>query len=144
MYAEVGWCSNTTQHANQFVHNINFDHFTIVDKACDYHKKLFPEALHSQRDRSAGNEHIEIPDIILLVTNAICCLVCQLFTTFVSLANTFCEPLEGSLLICVIQLMRAEDFQSKHLVRFFDKINVVLTFHSSKHQTLLGCICVHP
>lgn len=27
------------------------------------HKRLFLEARHSQRDKNAGNEHIEIPDI---------------------------------------------------------------------------------
>ena len=34
-----------------------------IDKAVDYHKRLFLEAWHSKRDQNAGNEHIEIPDI---------------------------------------------------------------------------------
>ena len=38
-------------------------HATIVDKAVDYHKRLFLEAWHSKRDQNAGNEQIEIPDI---------------------------------------------------------------------------------
>ena len=53
--------SKSAQHANQFGHNM--DPATIVDKAVDYHKRLFLEAWHSRRDQNAGNEHIEIPDI---------------------------------------------------------------------------------
>ena len=51
------------QHANQFVHSIDFDHATIVDKARNFHERLFLEAWYSQRDSNAGNEHIDIPDI---------------------------------------------------------------------------------
>ena len=47
--------------ANQFGHNMDFDHATIVDEAVDYHKRLFLEAWHLKRDQNAGNEHIEIP-----------------------------------------------------------------------------------
>ena len=39
----------------QLGHNIDFDQATIVDKALDYHKRLFLEALHSKQDRNAGN-----------------------------------------------------------------------------------------
>ena len=55
--------SKIAQHANQFDHNMDFDHATIVEKAVDYHERLFLEAWHSKRDQNAGNEHIEIPDI---------------------------------------------------------------------------------
>lgn len=55
--------SKIAQHANQFVHNIDFDHATIVDRARDYHKRLFLEAWHSERDPNAGNERIDIPAI---------------------------------------------------------------------------------
>ena len=51
------------QHANQFVHSIDFDHATIVDRARNFHEKLFLEAWYSQRDSNAGNEHIDIPDV---------------------------------------------------------------------------------
>ena len=46
-----------------------FDHVTIVDKVHDYHRRLFLEAWHSQRDQNAGNEHIEISDIINFVVS---------------------------------------------------------------------------
>ena len=49
------------RHANQFGHNMDFDQATIVDKAADYHKRLFLEAWHSRRDQIVGNEHTEIP-----------------------------------------------------------------------------------
>ena len=55
--------SKIAQHANQFVHSIDFDHATIVDKARNFHERLFLEAWYSQRDSNAGNEHIDIPDI---------------------------------------------------------------------------------
>ena len=55
---------NMAQHANQFVHNIDFDHATIVDKARNFHERLFfLEAWYSQSDNHAGNEHIAIPDV---------------------------------------------------------------------------------
>ena len=44
--------SKIAQHANQFSHSIDFDQATIVDKARDYHKRLFLEAWHSLRDRN--------------------------------------------------------------------------------------------
>jgi len=55
--------SKVAQHANQFVHSIDFDHATIMDKAHNFHERLFLEAWHSQRDCNAGNEHIDIPDV---------------------------------------------------------------------------------
>ena len=55
--------SKIAQHANQFGHSMDFDRTTIVDKARDYHRRLFLEAWYSQRDQNTGNEHIEIPDI---------------------------------------------------------------------------------
>ena len=55
--------SKIAQHANQFVHNIDFDHATIVDKARNFHERLFLEAWYSQSDNHAGNEHIAIPDV---------------------------------------------------------------------------------
>lgn len=55
--------SKVAQCANQFGHNMDFDHAIIVDKAKDYRKRLFPEAWHSERDPNAGNERIEIPAI---------------------------------------------------------------------------------
>ena len=39
------------------IQKISFDQATIVDKARDYHKRLFLEAWHSQRDRNASDEH---------------------------------------------------------------------------------------
>ena len=53
--------SKVAQHANQFVHSIDFDHATIVDRARNFHEILFLEAWYSQRDSNAGNEHIDIP-----------------------------------------------------------------------------------
>ena len=41
------------QNANQFVHDIDFDHTTIVDKARNFHKRLFLEAWYSQSDNHA-------------------------------------------------------------------------------------------
>ena len=55
--------SKVAQHANQFVHNIDFDHATIVDRAGNFQERLFLEAWYSQRDSNAGNEHIDIPDV---------------------------------------------------------------------------------
>ena len=55
--------SKIAQHANQFVHSIDLDHATIVDKARNFHERLFLEAWYSQRDSNAGNEHIDISDI---------------------------------------------------------------------------------
>ena len=59
----VGDNSKIAQHANQFVHSIDFDHTTIVDKARNFYERLFLEAWYSQRDSNVGNEHIDIPDI---------------------------------------------------------------------------------
>ena len=39
------------------------DHATIVDRARNFHERLFLEAWYSQRDDNAGNEHIDIPDV---------------------------------------------------------------------------------
>ena len=36
--------SKVAQHANQFVHSIDFDHATIVDRARYFHERLFLEA----------------------------------------------------------------------------------------------------
>ena len=55
--------SKVAQHANQFVHSIDFDHATIVDRARNFHERLFLEAWYSQRDSNTGNEHIDIPDV---------------------------------------------------------------------------------
>ena len=55
--------SKVAQHANQFGHGIHFIHATIVDKARNFHERLFLEAWYSQRDNNAGNEHIDIPDV---------------------------------------------------------------------------------
>jgi len=55
--------SKVAQHANQYGHNMDFNHAIIVDRAKDYHKRLFLEAWHSERDPNAGNERIEIPAI---------------------------------------------------------------------------------
>ena len=53
--------ADNAQHANQFVHST--DRATIVDRARNFHERLFLEALYSQRDSNAGNEHIYIPDV---------------------------------------------------------------------------------
>ena len=42
---------------------IDFGNTTIVDKATNYHKRLFLEAWYSKRNPNAGNEHIDIPEI---------------------------------------------------------------------------------
>ena len=45
---------------------VDFDHATIVDRAKDYHKRLFLEAWYSGRDSTrsgAGNERIDIQAI---------------------------------------------------------------------------------
>ena len=55
--------SKVAQHMNQFVHSIDFDHVTIVDKACNFHKGLFLKAWYSQRDNNTGNEHIDNPNV---------------------------------------------------------------------------------
>ena len=55
--------SKVAQHANQFVHSMDFDHATIVDRARNFHERLFLEAWYSKRDNNAGNDHIDIPDI---------------------------------------------------------------------------------
>ena len=60
--------SKIAQYANQFGHSIDFDQATIVDKAHDYHKRLFLEAWRSLRDRNAGNEHIDVPGIYSSLT----------------------------------------------------------------------------
>ena len=53
------------QHANQFGHSIDFNHATIVDKARNFHERLFLEAWYSHRDNNAGNDGIDIPDDML-------------------------------------------------------------------------------
>ena len=58
--------SKVAQHANQFVHNIDFHHPIIVDKARNFHERFFLEAWYSQRDSNAGNEHTDIPDVLKL------------------------------------------------------------------------------
>ena len=55
------------QHANQHGHSPDTDHVIIVDKAADYHKRLFLEAWHSKRDQNTGNEHIEITDLYISI-----------------------------------------------------------------------------
>ena len=39
--------SKVVQHPNQFVHSIDFDHATIVDKLRNFHERLFLEAWYS-------------------------------------------------------------------------------------------------
>ena len=55
--------SKVAQHVNQFVHSIDFDQATIVDRARNFHERLFLEAWYLQRDSNAGNEHIDISDV---------------------------------------------------------------------------------
>ena len=55
------------QHANQFGHSMDFDSTTIVDKGRDYHRRLFLQAWHSQRDQNAGNEHYRHPRHLQIV-----------------------------------------------------------------------------
>ena len=55
--------SKVAQHANQFIHSIDFDHATIADRAGNFQERLFLESWYSQRDSNAGNEHIDIPDV---------------------------------------------------------------------------------
>ena len=45
--------SKVAQHANQFGHSIDFNHATIVDKARNFHERLFLEAWYSQRHNNA-------------------------------------------------------------------------------------------
>ena len=57
--------SKVAQHANQFVHSIDFDHAKIVGKARNFHERPFLEAWYSQRDNNAGNAGcFQIPRII--------------------------------------------------------------------------------
>ena len=65
--------SKVAQQANQIVNNIDFDHPTIVDKARNFHERLFLEAWYSQRDSNAGNEHIDIPDVYKSLAAVVCC-----------------------------------------------------------------------
>ncbi len=60
--------SKIALHANKFGHDMDFNHAAVVDKSGDYHKRLFLEAWHSQRDQNAGNEHIDIPDVYKSLT----------------------------------------------------------------------------
>ena len=55
--------SKVAHHAHQLVDSIDFDHATVVDKACNFHERLFLEAWYSWKDNNAGNEHIDIPDV---------------------------------------------------------------------------------
>ena len=55
--------SKIAQHVNKQDHNMDFHITTIIDKAANYHKRLFLEAWYSQRKSNAGNNHIDIPDI---------------------------------------------------------------------------------
>ena len=47
--------SKIVQHAIQFGHSIDFDQATIVDKAHDYHKRVFLEGWYSQTEMWAMN-----------------------------------------------------------------------------------------
>ena len=69
-------CSNSkiARYANQFGHNMDFNHVIIVDKAADHHKILFLEAWHSKRDQKAGNEHIQKPLTFIFQLNNVPCL----------------------------------------------------------------------
>ena len=51
--------SKVAQHANQFVHSINIDHVTIVDKARNFHERLSRGLDYLPRDSNAGKEHID-------------------------------------------------------------------------------------
>ena len=42
---------------------LDFDHATIVDRARNFHERLFLEAWYSKRDNNAGNDHIDISDV---------------------------------------------------------------------------------
>ena len=48
--------SEVAQHANQFGPSIDFNYATIVDKARNFHERLFLETWYSQRDNNARNE----------------------------------------------------------------------------------------
>ena len=87
------------QHANQFGHSIDFDQATIVDKARDYHKRLFLEAWHALGDGNATNEPIDVPGIYssLLRSDG------SLRVMIVARAN--CEPLDKRLLIFLINVL---------------------------------------
>ena len=55
--------SKIAQHVNEHQHNMDFDNIEIVDRANNYHKRLFLDAWHFLRDPNAGNDHIDIPNI---------------------------------------------------------------------------------
>ena len=62
-------CENNSKIAqHRFGHSIDFEQATIVDKAWDYHKRLFLEDWHSLQDQNAGNEHIEIAEVYSSLT----------------------------------------------------------------------------
>ena len=50
------------QHVNQFVHSVDFNQATIVDKARNF-MRLLLKAWYSQRDNNTGNGPIDIPDV---------------------------------------------------------------------------------
>ena len=56
------------QHANQFVHSIDFDHATITaNKAVIFTRDIFLRP-GIRKDSNEGNEHDDMPD----VTNPLC------------------------------------------------------------------------
>ena len=57
--------SKIAQHVNKQDHNMDFDNTTFIDKAANYHKRLYLEAWYSQKNSNAGNDHIDIPDIYI-------------------------------------------------------------------------------
>ena len=51
------------QHVYQHDHSMYFENVKIIDRAINYHKRLFPEAWYSQRDPNSRNGFVDIPDI---------------------------------------------------------------------------------
>ena len=50
--------SKVAQHANQFVYSIDFDNATMVDKARNFHKRLFPQGLaFAERQQHGKRTH---------------------------------------------------------------------------------------
>ena len=51
------------QHVYQHDHSMDFENVKIIDRARNYHKRLYLEAWYSQRDPNSRNGFVDIPDI---------------------------------------------------------------------------------
>lgn len=61
--------SKVAQHANNYNHTFDFENVKIVDRATQYHQRLFLEAWHSIADPHSGNDHVCIPEMYKSLMN---------------------------------------------------------------------------